>query len=735
MFAGFLFAFHLFATDARGKNRMLELMGKWKINDYDWEFILQFPFFFFQRYPEGGAMGAKGIDSWLSVWSNGLLLENVDENHKRVTRFFPIDSLHYCAAVRYVLVPASASPPPPPLLQTDQTRMARFLPLDSPFARQPNIEHPPLFACIMRRTTGIKVLECHVFICKRETAANALVRCCFHAYADSTYAHHLENGGSRRSANGRATNGTGNPESGDDLALNSIEKVEGWRMYQEGEEEHQTETGVNGTSVKNGLLRTERAGSTSSNGMGSASVSMLILDHGSADEDGLSLLNGNGGDANHKVWLPTSTPSHSDAAAPHFTDYGQSNTMRSARSSASAMHPPRAPRPRQIPSVAPPPPPPPIFLAAVDETDSKHKRKLLKKKKKNPSVLRDDDMSSVMTAPAQRASSVFNFPIHGAGRVVNPGHPGHPGPPLGHPGLMAYPYFSGRRPPNGYLPPHPAGPMGPPPGAILVPVPLPAGSKKSKGLKFGTFSARGKKSKKSMALAAPMGPIMIIPPHHGGGGHPGMQGPPMPMAAPPAMALGMPVPIMAPPLSMRRSTSRMTLAAEEPIYMPAAVRPLSPIASYQPAHFPHEAYLMQQQYTAMEGGADASTLSRPSISSAKKKTSKKKQQQQSMLEIQTLASGDDGEEEEEASLAGQSAGIYRKGHLNERAFSYSIRQEHRSRSYSSLTNFPAGGDDLRSPDKKERELIQMVHDLDLSGDDLERSEVPLAMYPHHRQPR
>merc|ERR1711911_148240 len=186
------------------------------------------------------------------------------------------------------------------------------------------------------------------------------------------------------------------------------------------------------------------------------------------------------------------------------------------------------------------------------------------------------------------------------------------------------------------------------------------------------------------------------------------------------MALGMPVPIMAPPLSMRRSTSRMTLAAEEPIYMPAAVRPLSPIASYQPAHFPHEAYLMQQQYTTMEGGADASTLSRPSISSAKKKTSKKKQQQlqqQSMLEIQTLASGDDGEEEEEeASLAGQSAGIYRKGHLNERAFSYSIRQEHRSRSYSSLTNFTGGGDDLRSPDKKERELIQMVHDLDLSGD-------------------
>jgi hypothetical protein len=36
----------------------------------------------------------------MSVWSNGFLLENMDENRKKVTRFFPIESLHYCAAVR-----------------------------------------------------------------------------------------------------------------------------------------------------------------------------------------------------------------------------------------------------------------------------------------------------------------------------------------------------------------------------------------------------------------------------------------------------------------------------------------------------------------------------------------------------------------------------------------------------------------------------------------------------------
>ncbi len=146
-----------------------------------------------ELYPEDGALGAKGIDSWLSVWSNGFLLENMDENRKKVSRFFPIEALHYCAAVRYVLVPGSGlNGGPHPgggagsvagsqnnTLSKDGSNnkaQPRFLPLDSPFARNPNINHPPLFAAILRRTTGIKVLECHVFICKRETAANALVR-------------------------------------------------------------------------------------------------------------------------------------------------------------------------------------------------------------------------------------------------------------------------------------------------------------------------------------------------------------------------------------------------------------------------------------------------------------------------------------------------------------------------------------------------------------------------------
>ena len=47
-----------------------------------------------ELYPEEGAHGAKGIDSWLSVWSNGFLLENVDEN-REAERTSIISRLHF----------------------------------------------------------------------------------------------------------------------------------------------------------------------------------------------------------------------------------------------------------------------------------------------------------------------------------------------------------------------------------------------------------------------------------------------------------------------------------------------------------------------------------------------------------------------------------------------------------------------------------------------------------------
>lgn len=74
-------------------------------------------------------------------------MEYIDGDKKTETAFHPINSLHYCAAVRYVNVTGYAI----------EGGGERFLPLDSPFAIGEDSQHPPIFAAIFRRTTGIKV--------------------------------------------------------------------------------------------------------------------------------------------------------------------------------------------------------------------------------------------------------------------------------------------------------------------------------------------------------------------------------------------------------------------------------------------------------------------------------------------------------------------------------------------------------------------------------------------------
>ena len=272
-----------------------------------------------ELYPEQGALGARGIDSWLSVWSNGLLLENVDEHRKKVTRFFPIEALHYCAAVRHVKGGSSGD-----------SSTIRFLPLDSPFARTPSANHPPLFAAVLRRTTGIKVLECHAFICKRDMAANALVRCCFHAYADSSYAKGLDPSSATITTNGAPT----------------------------------------GSHPSNGSLYHTLGGSSTT--LDNNSPPGTRLDAASTDD--LSLYNG---DENHKVWAKGRD--EVDAI------YQEQGTLRSRRGS--------RPRQLIAPPPPPPPPPAPSQPLLLEEsTSSSTRRKANKKVKKLKNRTIHDDI-------------------------------------------------------------------------------------------------------------------------------------------------------------------------------------------------------------------------------------------------------------------------------------------------------------------------------------------------------
>merc|ERR1719266_2004920 len=426
-----------------------------------------------ELYPEDGALGAKGIDSWLSVWSNGFLLENMDENRKKVSRFFPIESLHYCAAVRYVLVPGSANGTNGTSSNNntlnrsasgaaaDKSAQPRFLPLDSPFARNPNINHPPLFAAILRRTTGIKVLECHVFICKRETAANALVRCSFHAYADSTYAKHLENGASLYGTVGSPTpvppmmpGGTFNPagpeptrefqqsvmEMSDD-SINSVEQMapnEWSKVLQNGNVSPQSagapmrhEHVPNGTSSPN--------------------------ENGNGNAEEISVFNG---DDNHKVWAGKEP----DMADGIYGDYG--STMRSFRSSASGLS--TRNRPRQMMMQSPPPPPIPEEFVSKGEGREEKKEKKKKKKSRSRDLMDGGDLK-----PPLMNGNIGNGGMRGSGSMIDMAT-GRSGSVMGGRKMSAG-SFMGINPPNGRPPVNGGGPQrgGPVPHGPPMMMPMP----------------------------------------------------------------------------------------------------------------------------------------------------------------------------------------------------------------------------------------------------------------------
>ena len=451
----------------------------------------------------------------------------------------------------------------------------------------------------------------------------------------------------------------------------------------------------------------------------------------------ISVLNG---DDNHKVWAEDTlhTTSGHDASDNIYGDYG--STMRSFRSSASAIS--SRQRPRQMMMQSPPPPPILEETAAAEPrspagggggNDKKEKKK---KKRSKSRDMADDGMSHLMMnggGAMSSAGSVINMPPSAGGgngrassmmggRKVSAGSfmgisqngrpPINGGPPRGQPPPPFGPY--GPPPPHG----------GPPPPHMMMAGPGPR-SKKS-----GTFSSRQK------GVPRPIPPYMMY--------GPGMPPPPPGYMVPP----GPPPHLMPPPGHPMYGQPPFPgggpypMAQEEPIYMPQHARPLSPVASYQPGHFPHDMYYSQQQYATID-------------KNGKHRKHKSKQQQQQQHSSNNNNNGpkpphhpSSDSNAEDSEYGG--TGIYKKEHLNERAFAHSMRAEHRSRSFGSLANLefePVGelmagggggpaavGGEPGYDGKKERgELMHMMDDLNLDDDRIVRSEVPPDFSPPSRR--
>ncbi|KAH8366851.1 hypothetical protein KR084_009340 [Drosophila pseudotakahashii] len=569
-------------------------------------------------YPSEGAVGAKGIDSWLSVWSNGILLENVDENLKQITRFFPIESLHYCAAVRQVLIPERGNAHPEP----------KFLPLDSPFARMPRAQHPPIFAAILRRTTGIKVLECHVFICKREAAANALVRCCFHAYADNSYARQLETGGSGGSVYGTLKSASGSKSSADLTSVGlangagngfgggnhhlALSGQAGWRS-RAGSTTTLNSIGRASNGHANGSAMGTNGGSTGSAAEGYTSVKNF---YGSSADLNVTVDDGDAsynGDENHKVW--SGSQDQLDSIVPLESPYelfaGNASTLG------------RPLRARQISTPIDVPPPP-----------VKEERKT-KREKKGSRSSGSQSLSGTLIRPK---------PVHPS-TLHRPGFQGPAGP-----GSMIYGPVSGHGPHAAryHTISHRGFPAGPPSHQVHHPQPHP-----------------------------PQHQVhMMHHPH---------------MAGLPPMQIPVMMPQQFATLQPSRSTSKKKKKDKKngggggggvPVGMPIVP--------------PIYAYHHQQAMGSVPSPQMAQSLiGEPrALGHASRKLAA------------SMGNGldDSGNSGAESPSPG-GTGIYkRKGHLNERAFSYSIRQEHRSRSHGSLASLQFNPPDI----KKEREIAQMV---------------------------
>lgn len=104
-----------------------------------------------------------GIDATLIVYSAGMLVRYTADEAS--SAWFPIQALHVCAALKAFRTPAGR---------------LDFAAVNSPLTK--DSRHPPVFAFTNRRTKGIKVLECHMFVCKSVTEATTLVQTCMTAY-------------------------------------------------------------------------------------------------------------------------------------------------------------------------------------------------------------------------------------------------------------------------------------------------------------------------------------------------------------------------------------------------------------------------------------------------------------------------------------------------------------------------------------------------------------------------
>ena len=117
-----------------------------------------------ERYPLNEEATIEGIDTRITVTDHDLQLLYLNQSDTVIQ--FPISSLTLCAAVKCVTTINGATGEKTP----------KFVSLNDPLAKTAGLDRPTIFTAISRRTQGLKVLECHGFICSSPSDALKLVK-------------------------------------------------------------------------------------------------------------------------------------------------------------------------------------------------------------------------------------------------------------------------------------------------------------------------------------------------------------------------------------------------------------------------------------------------------------------------------------------------------------------------------------------------------------------------------
>lgn len=485
-----------------------------------------------------------------------------------------------------------------------------------------------------------QVLECHAFVCKRETAANALVRCCFHAYADNEYVKqmdespyaqiHNRTGGETGKDQLDAKYGTSNWDNADvtDSDNNTASST------QPGHQKLNCSLANSTTNSKAKLLNGQRSNAPNGKSNGFANPAELnsddteimtttnssISQNSPEEDEDVALIN------SYKIWPTSKSLSGSvknlNLSSKEAAKVAKGASMRSLR-----------PRQMVMPNMLPPPMPF-IPIHAIPHPfyphpliDKPPKSKLLKKMKSK----------SMITLVPQ------NTPI-----------PSH-AIPIGQAPPFLQQSFNGKQQQMMLINPHAHHPAyGPPPQMLPPMIPI-AGTPQPITGNLHSIKKKSKKSKEEKKLLQQqLNEMQFL------GQHPGQH-----------------------------------LGQHPPIYIPP-MRPLTPLANYLGNQSPiNQKYLIQ---TIGPQGLGSIYHTAPRNRKESKKLSKKEKDKlsaidadelQAMINNQNLANYHNQQQQQAAQQSANNrsnspfnTGIYRKGHLNERAFSYSIRQEHRSRSNS-----------------------------------------------------